>query len=742
MQTINDKTNELDPNAARLQELKSGLQEWLKAFPPDAPALVMTVYNAYEDVVECLDSLLATIPPQTPLIILDDASPDQRIPNLLEPLSHRRGFAYIRKPVNGGVVHSGNLAFEWCDPRDVVILNSDIVLPYGWLERLREAIYSSSSFATATPFTNNGAIYSIPYRNRPINFLPGNMTVHQVDDRVRQASGKLYPIIPSAITFCTYFKRSTLDVIGFYDEIFSPGYGEEVDFSQRVIVAGYSNILVDNLFVFHKGSRSFGTNPKKQQIQDSHEEIVVARYPWHPLYVQWLQKDNYHPLALAIERAAAAINGLRVAVDATSIVGYTTGTQLQTLELIRALAVSPDRERVGGYLAVIVRDELPLEQLLGVDKLVNEVFRVSQLQGLDKPTFDLVHRPFQIFKLDELQFLQRIARRLVVSYLDSIAFSNPSYFDPPTEWMEARSITRAVFTQADGIVFISQDAQSDALHQGLYMEESRRCVAYIGTDHHLHVSEPMPPSSAPDLAGQPYLLMLGTNFRHKNRAYAIKVLKELIERYDWPGHLVMAGPSVSWGGSNADEALERLHDPRLGARLHYLGGVSEGEKQWLLDHAALVLYPSSYEGFGLIPFEAAQAGVPVLSSRATSLAETLGDDIVSLPNFDPALGATLAWSLLSDPALAARQVESLKTRAAQFNWAQVAERSWAFYRQLLQQPARQALQEYDSLRDQAQLHELDLAYKKLEEWAGNLNQKVVATEGSRAYQVLSRLKLV
>ena len=54
-----------------------------------------------------------------------------------------------------------------------------------------------------------------------------------------------------------------------------------------------------------------------------------------------------------------------------------------------------------------------------------------------------------------------------------------------------------------------------------------------------------------------------------------------------------------------------------------LGAVDEAEKAWLYANAALVLYPTVNEGFGLVPFEAADAGAPCLWAAHSSLAELL-----------------------------------------------------------------------------------------------------------------------
>jgi GT2 family glycosyltransferase/glycosyltransferase involved in cell wall biosynthesis len=661
--------------------------DWLEGFSRDTPVVVVPVFNAYDDVVECVDSLLASTSTNTPILILDDASTDHRIPDTLDPLSRDRGFAYVRKPTNSGFVGTVNLAFEWCKPHDVVVVNSDVIVPPGWLERLREAAYCRSTNATATPLTNNGTILSVPYRNKPVPDLIKGMTTAEMDVRIREASLMLRPIIPVAIGHCIYFKRSALDAVGYFDEVFAPGYAEEVDFSQRAVMAGFSHVAADDLFVFHKGSRSFDAEGEERRrlLQSSHEKIVQARYPWYHPWVNEVKSDAHGSLALALESARSALLGYRIAIDATRVGGSTTGTQVLILELVRALATAPGRK---AHLTMIVGDRTPRAALLGTDQLVDEVIRRSDLQDLEQPLFDLVHRPCQIRSTAQLAFLRKAARRFIVSQLDCIAYSNPGYARSFGEWMDYRHVTQLLFATADGIVFISNDAAHDAAHQGLQIPAERSCVSYLGVDHRQHSAKAMPLLGSDKFRNEPYILVLGTNFRHKNRVYAVRLLRELATEYQWPGHLVFAGPKVGGGSSVAEEERELEHSPELRPHVHDVGPVDEEQKSWLLQNASLVLYPSVYEGFGLIPFEAAATGTPALATRATSLGEVLGDGVKHLDSLDPVAGAEIAWPLLTDPEAAQTQVKAIMARARIFTWRQVADTTWDFYYRLLKMPSR------------------------------------------------------
>ncbi|MGB9872498.1 MAG: glycosyltransferase [Anaerolineae bacterium] len=665
--------------------LLSRIQEWLRSFPSWAPIVVVPVFNAYEDVLECVESLLKNTSPDVPILILDDASTDVRIPQALEKYSDGGHCFYVRKSENTGFVSTVNLAFAASTPRDVIVLNSDVIVPPGWLERLRAAAYFRSNIATATPLTNHGTVVSVPYRNRPVALGEGEVDVEEIDARIRAISLKLYPIIPTAVGHCVYFKRAVLDLVGYFDESFSPGYGEEVDFSQRAVLLGFSHVLADDLFVYHKGSRSFGAEGEKagQHVRSAHENLIRKRYPWYTEWTTRVATDRDSPLAYAIEQARDAILGYRIAIDATCIGGPVTGTQLHTLGLIRALALS---KKPDVHLSIIVHDHIEKPSLLGVDSLVDEVVTLSELRNLSEPRFSLVHRPFQLHRQEELAFLRTIAHRMVVSILDFIAFSSVGYALNYADWERYRVLIQMACNVADGVIFNSDDVRQDAVHQGILIEQERVSVIPPGTDHQW--TDALDNMDEAKIPSPPFILVLGTNFRHKNRLYAMKVMRVLIHKYGWEGKLVFAGPKVSWGGAEVEEEIFLKQNPDVRAQICDLGLVTEQEKQWLLKHSSLVFFPSTYEGFGLVPFEAAAAGTPALTARTTALSEVLGDAVIYLDSFDPEQGADLVWRFLTDPEISARQVEAIKARATLFTWAATAQKAWEFYHRVLSMPPR------------------------------------------------------
>jgi GT2 family glycosyltransferase len=73
-------------------------------------------------------------------------------------------------------------------------------------------------------------------------------------------------------------RRDLIDRFGFFDPIYSPGYGEENDFCCRIARHGYTSVLANWAFVFHRGGVSF-EETRRRELQRAHMSILRERYP-------------------------------------------------------------------------------------------------------------------------------------------------------------------------------------------------------------------------------------------------------------------------------------------------------------------------------------------------------------------------------------------------------------------------------------------------------------------------------
>jgi GT2 family glycosyltransferase len=221
------------------------------------PAVVIPVYNAAGDLARCLESVRETVPAGTAVIIIDDASTDPAVNEVLSGFRRRAGadWTFEANRRNLGFVATVNRGIGMTRG-DVVLLNSDTEVTRGWLQGLHRCLESDPAIATATPWTNNGEIVSLPHLCEA-NPVPPDR--ERVAACIARAGPPVYPELPTAVGFCMAVTRRALDRIGGFDATrFGRGYGEENDFSMRAIAAGMRNVLCDDVYVAHQGGRSFG----------------------------------------------------------------------------------------------------------------------------------------------------------------------------------------------------------------------------------------------------------------------------------------------------------------------------------------------------------------------------------------------------------------------------------------------------------------------------------------------------
>jgi glycosyltransferase involved in cell wall biosynthesis len=217
-------------------------------------------------------------------------------------------------------------------------------------------------------------------------------------------------------------------------------------------------------------------------------------------------------------------------------------------------------------------------------------------------------------------------------------------------------------------------------------------VVENGTDH-LHGNEEatMPAELVRrGLVADDFVLVLGANYGHKNRELAIRTLAEL-RRRGRALTLVVVGASVPFGSRRDLEARAVLqHRREFGTADHIVTvpDVTSEERNWLLRHASVVLYPTSAEGFGLVPFEAASFGTPTVAVGFGPISEVAPDLPVVAAGWDPDDLATGVERLLDDRDLYDRQVAAVLRSGTGYTWRRTAAGLVDAYRMTLSLPSR------------------------------------------------------
>ncbi|MEP7328121.1 MAG: glycosyltransferase [Betaproteobacteria bacterium] len=317
--------------------------------------VVVPVYNAPDDVRQCVASVLMHLRPDVRLILIDDASTNAEVSTFFDEMARRAHpqVVLLRNDVNLGFTGTANRGMG-LSRADVILLNSDTIVTEGWLDAIMHGAATDARIGTITPFSNNAEICSFP-DFCVANAWPEGADPNTVAAAMAAAAVPTYPDLPTGVGFCMFVRRALLDAIGDFDPVFGLGYGEENDFCLRAAAAGWRNVLADNAFVVHTGGRSF--EGQKAWLGPRNMALLLERHPHYLDMVQaYIAADPLRPL-----REAAA---LRLAVATSPDRGvlhvihhHGGGTETHVRALIEA-----SRDRWRHYLAIAVGDYWQVEE--------------------------------------------------------------------------------------------------------------------------------------------------------------------------------------------------------------------------------------------------------------------------------------------------------------------------------------------------------------------------------------------
>lgn len=259
---------------------------------------------------------------------------------------------------------------------------------------------------------------------------------------------------------------------------------------------------------------------------------------------------------------------------------------------------------------------------------------------------------------------------LVVTVLDAIPALYPQWFGRVMGLRLRRWLRRGVVA-ADSLLTISQRTADDVrcLFPGL---AAPIYPVYLGS-----FLEGGPPPAPP--AGPPYLLSVGTLEPRKNLARTLEAYALLAQARPRAPRLVVVG-GQGWGGEDVAAVARRLG---VGERVELAGFVSDERLRALYAGAALLVYPSLYEGFGFPVLEAMGMGCPVVASSTSSLPEVAGRAALLVDPTDPDQIAAAMSRILDAPDLARQLREAGLRRARAFSWGRCARETLAAYRATL-----------------------------------------------------------
>lgn len=237
---------------------------------PASCDLILPVYNSLTQVRACIASIFTNTDDKLyKLWVINDDSDAVTTAYLDYIAVNFPQIELINNENNLGFLKSCNKAMQLGQAEYVLLLNSDVIVSPNWLANMLQCANSDKLIASVNPLTNSAAQIEIIMQ-------PGN---HFLDMNWRLQeyfNNKITAIdVVTGVGFCLLLRRTALQEVGLFDEIYGHGYCEESDLCMRLTTRGYRTVVTPNVYVYHQGQASFGSN---HQLYEQNRKIFDQRW--------------------------------------------------------------------------------------------------------------------------------------------------------------------------------------------------------------------------------------------------------------------------------------------------------------------------------------------------------------------------------------------------------------------------------------------------------------------------------
>lgn len=207
-------------------------------------SIVVPVFNRPDEVDELLESLCSQTLQDFEVIIVEDGS-EKPCKDVCDKYAGILALHYYTKE-NSGPGQSRNYGVERAQGRYVIILDSDVVLPTDYLAATEQELRASAAVAWGGPDAAHPSFTSV---QKAISY---SMTSFFTTGGIRGGKRKLDKFFPRS--FNMGIRRDVYQQLGGFSKM---RFGEDVDFSYRIVEAGYQPQLFPTAWVWHKRRTDF-----------------------------------------------------------------------------------------------------------------------------------------------------------------------------------------------------------------------------------------------------------------------------------------------------------------------------------------------------------------------------------------------------------------------------------------------------------------------------------------------------
>ena len=260
---------------------------------PEVSICIVT-WNKLELLKNCIESLLSnTLYPFFKILIHSNGCTDGTQEYLSQSASADKRIVPILSSKNDVFVIPNNNMMKMFPHNDVVLLNNDTKVTRGWLNGLRDVAYES---------TNHGIVGSkILYPDGTLQEFGSELYTNGTGKNIGKGDDPDKPEYLNQryvgyVSGCSmYIKRSTIDKLGYLDELFHPCYCEDSDYAYRGWRNDIKTVVTPKSVVYHLEGGTSGKNENEgfKKYQTTNFEKFLVKHKDHLKNIHD-QIDNYN----------------------------------------------------------------------------------------------------------------------------------------------------------------------------------------------------------------------------------------------------------------------------------------------------------------------------------------------------------------------------------------------------------------------------------------------------------------
>lgn len=333
------------------------------------------------------------------------------------------------------------------------------------------------------------------------------------------------------------------------------------------------------------------------------------------------------------------------------------GSSLYCFELLKNLEKNDKKNTYEIYLPQIPTNDLPKSS----ENWKYKVLPSRKMWTLTSLSFELMkNRSLDVFFTPSHYLPLFAPKKSVVSILDVSYIYFPELFKKK-DLIQLKKWTEYSANKSRKILTISSSSKSDIINE-YRVSEDKVEVIYPGINTSLGTGNTLKMEDIEKKFGikSKYILFVGTIQPRKN----IKRLIEAYSKIDTEVSLVIVGRR----GWQYEEILNAPEAFGVKEKVNFLENVSDEDLPSLYKNAEFFILPSLYEGFGIPVLEAMNYGIPVITSKVSSLPEVGGDAALYIDPENVSDIASKMEKLLKDNDLRQELIRKGKKQMEKFSW--------------------------------------------------------------------------